>query len=196
MAFLYLIRHPKTLPDPAVPASLWRLAPEGSMQVETLVSLPLWSSVAAIYTSSEPKTTAVGMAVHDVHNILFSPVADLGEARRDVWVGGEAFYTAQADFFTQTAVPPIPGWESADAAQARFVAAMNRLLSDHAPTDSLVIVSHATVLTLYAAHLRGSAPSYREWHNMGFAAIMAVDRTALTPVTSFLVAPYEGLPYM
>jgi broad specificity phosphatase PhoE len=121
-------------------------------------------------------------------------VADLGEARRDVWVGGEAFFTAQADFFTQTAVPPVPGWESADAAQARFVTAMNRILSDHPPTESVAVVSHATVLTLYTAHLRGSAPSYREWSEIPFAAIMAVDRETLSPVTSFLSPPYEGLP--
>jgi hypothetical protein len=51
MAFLYLIRHPKTLPDPAVPASYWRLAPEGNSQVQMLVSLPIWRSIKAVYTS-------------------------------------------------------------------------------------------------------------------------------------------------
>jgi len=49
------------------------------------------------------------------------------------------------------------------------------------PGQSLAVVAHATVLTLYAARLRGAAPRYDDWRAIGFAAIMAVDRASLRP---------------
>ncbi len=86
------------------------------------------------------------------------------------------------------------GWEPAQSAGLRFIAALDHLLAVHKPTDSLVIVSHASVLALYVAHLREVTATYDQWRNIGFAAIMAIDRAALRPVTPFLTAPYAGLP--
>jgi broad specificity phosphatase PhoE len=77
-------------------------------------------------------------------------------------------------------------------AQARFVAAMDRLLRQHPPSESVAVVAHATVLTLYAAHLRGQAPALDDWRAIGFAAIMVVNRATLRPITPFLSAPYPA----
>jgi broad specificity phosphatase PhoE len=190
---LYLIRHPHTQPDPAVPASQWQLSDRGQAQVRALVDLPLWSGVIALYTSQEYKTTVVGEAVHAAHGLPFTPIHDLGEAQRDRWLDGEDFEAAQRAFFARPDVPPVPDWESAAAARQRFVAAMDGILRGHPAGESLAVVSHASVLTLYTAHLAGEAPSYERWPAIGFMAIMAVDRTTLRPLTAFLVAPYEGL---
>jgi broad specificity phosphatase PhoE len=86
------------------------------------------------------------------------------------------------------------GWETAQSAVLRFIAALDHLLAVHKPTDSLVIVSHASVLALYTAHLREITPTYEQWWKIAFAAIMAIDRASLRPVTPFLTAPYAGLP--
>ena len=59
---LILIRHPQTQPDPADPASSWRLSPAGEAQVRALVAAPLWDGITAIYTSQEYKAAAVGEA--------------------------------------------------------------------------------------------------------------------------------------
>ncbi|MBN1966025.1 MAG: histidine phosphatase family protein [Anaerolineae bacterium] len=194
MPYLYLIRHPKTEPDPGIPASKWRLSREGFAQVRRLVTAPFWNGVTAVYTSRETKAAAVGAAIQVNHNIPFIMLEDLREARRDEWVGLEAFRAAQQAFFARPGEPPIPTWESAGAAQVRFAGAMQDILARHPESDSLAVVAHATVLTLYIARLRGEVPGYGWWSRIGFAEVMAVDRATQQPVTSFLAAPYEGLP--
>ncbi len=194
MAYLYLIRHPATQPDPAIPASQWWLSAAGRAQVHTLVNLPIWKDITTVYTSTQPKASAVGELVNLAHGVPYMPLIALDEARRDAWLDPEAFDAAQHAFFAHPADPPVRGWESARSAGLRFIAALDHLLAVHKPTDSLVIVSHATVLALVVAHLREVTATYEQWRKIGFAAIMGIDRTALLPVTPFLTAPYAGLP--
>lgn len=195
MAFLYLIRHPQTQPDPAVPASQWPLSAEGRAQVDALAAARFWQGVSAIYTSHQPKTIVVGEAVQAAHGIPSTPIEGLDEARRDDWVPAEGFRAAQAAFFSRVYTPPLPGWESAYDAQARFSAAMDGVLARHSAAETLAVVSHASVLTLYIAYLLQEMPSYEAWSALGFAAIMTLDRASLRPITGFLEAPYTGLPY-
>lgn len=195
MPFLYLIRHPKTEPNPTLPASQWRINREGYRQVRSLIVARFWEDVTAVYTSREPKAYFVGAAVQSLHHIPFFAVEDLHEARRDEWLGFEAFQAAQTDFFARPSEAPVPTWESAGAAQVRFYRAVEEIEARHPPSDSLAIVAHATVLTLYIARLRGELPSYDWWRKLGFAEVMAVDRTNRLPVTEFLPAPYEQVPY-
>jgi broad specificity phosphatase PhoE len=190
---LILIRHPRTQPDPAVPASVWRLSPEGEEQVRGLVAAPFWDGVTAVYTSQEYKAAVVGEAVSAARGIPHQGVPDLREARRDGWLGQDAFLAAQRAFFAHPDTAPVPGWESAADAQARFARAMDRILTSHPAGESLAVVSHATVLTLYLAHLRGHALGIDDWSAIGFAAVMLVDRAALRPVSPFVPAPYTDL---
>jgi broad specificity phosphatase PhoE len=194
MPYLYLIRHPSTQPDPAIPASQWWLSEAGRAEVRALVDLSIWKAVSTVYTSTQPKTTVVGELVYQTHSIPFVPLVALDEARRDTWLDLEAFDAAQRAFFAHPADPAVRGWEPARSAGLRFIAAMDHLLAVHKPADSLAIVSHASILTLYVAHLREITPSYEQWRKIGFAAVMAVDRAALRPVTPFLSAPYTDLP--
>ncbi len=190
---LILIRHPRTQPDPALPASRWRLAPEGEAQVRALVAAPFWRGVTTVYTSREYKAAVVGEAISAAHGIPHRAVPDLREARRDVWLGPDAFLAAQRAFFARPDAPPVPEWESGAAAQARFVRAMDGILASHPADESLAVVSHASVLTLYLAHLRGQPPDIDDWNAIGFAAVMLVERETRRPVSSFVLAPYTGL---
>ena len=193
MPLLYLIRHPRTQPDPSRPASQWELSEEGGAQVRALTALPLWTALGAVITSAQRKAAAVGEALRAVHGVPWQAVEALDEARRDSWLGADEFDRAQRAFFAHPEVPPVPGWETAQAAGERFATAMDGVLAQY-PGQSLAVVTHATVLTLYAARLRGTAPRYDDWRAIGFAAIMAVDRASLRPLTPFVGAPWAGLP--
>ncbi len=193
MARLYLIRHPHTRPDPAVPASQWGLSETGEAQVRALVNAPFWRQVVAVYTSTHPKTKVVGEVVHQVYGLPVYEDAGLDEAARDGWLEPYEFQAEPRAFFTITDRPPVSGWESADAARARFVAAVDAIAARHSPDDSLAIVTHASVLTLYLAHVRGEAPRYTDWGPIGFAEVIALDRVTLRPLTPFIAAPYDGL---
>lgn len=193
MPLLYLIRHPHTQPDPARPASQWGLSAEGHAQVSTLAALPLWTNVEAVFTSAHPKAAVVGQALHAAHGLSWEVIPALNEARRETWLSAADFEAAQRAFFAQPDIPPVPGWETAQEADARFAAALEGILNRY-PAASVAVVAHATVLTLYTARLRQRPSTWDEWRGIGFAAIMAVDRATMHPLTPFISAPYAGLP--
>lgn len=195
MGLLYLIRHPLTLPDPARPASTWGLAPEGEAQIASLRKAAFWRHVSAVYTSTHAKTRIVGTMAREAYGLPVNALPGLDEARRDVWVDPESFLDVQARFLAEPNRAPVPRWESAQAAFARFSQAMNMLLAQHDSGESLAVVSHGTVLTLYQAALYGEKPTLEAWRAIGFAAVCAVDRVTMQPVTAFLLAPYDGLPH-
>ncbi len=194
MGTLYLIRHPHTRPEPARPASEWELSERGQKEVEALVAAPIWPAVAAIYTSPQIKAAAVGRAVQAEYGIPWRVVESLTEAAREGWLGPEAFEAAQHDFFEQPDQPAAPGWEPADEARVRFVTAVDEILRQHPLHESIAVVSHASVLRLYEADLLSERATYEKWKRIDFAAIMAVDRATMQPLTPFLTAPYDALP--
>lgn len=193
MATLYLIRHPHTQPDPAIPASQWDLSEAGEAQVEALLRAPFWAQVAAVYTSPQRKTRRVGEAVRAAYGLPVHEVAGLDEAARDRWLEPAAFQAAQRAFFAAPDRAPVPGWEAANPARMRFVAALDEIFGRHTPDDSIAVVTHATVLTLYLAYLRGAPARFADWGAIGFAEVVALDRVALRPLTAFVAAPYDGL---
>ncbi len=193
MPWLYLIRHPHTAIDPVCPASQWGLSDTGRAQVRALMALSLWKHVAAVYTSAQPKASAVGEAAHRTHAVPWYVHPALDEARRDTWLDGAAFQAAQSAFFAQPETPPVSGWESAWQAGERFAGAMDCLLGAH-PAETIAVIAHATVLTLYTARLRVRPPTYEDWRAIDFAAIMVIDRATMRPLTPFVAAPYDGLP--
>ncbi len=193
MTRLYLIRHPHTRPDPALPASQWDLSDMGREQVEALVRAPIWGDVAAVYTSSQRKTTCVGEALRAAFQLPIDEIAGLDEAARDRWLEPDDFQAAQRAFFALPDRPPVPGWETADAARLRFVAALDEISARHEPDESIAVVTHATVLTLYLAYLRGEPARFADWGAIGFAEIVTLDRVTRHPLTPFVAAPYDGL---
>ncbi|MCZ2095412.1 MAG: phosphoglycerate mutase family protein [Anaerolineae bacterium] len=194
MSLLYLIRHPHTRPEPTVPPSRWGLSSAGEEQVRALVLAPFWASVAALYTSPQLKTRLVGEAIQAMYDLPVRVVAGLDEASRDVWLAPEEFEAAQRAFLADPDRAPVAGWEAADAARRRFAAAIDRLSAAHAPHESFAVVTHATVLTLYLAHLHGEPARFEDWRQIGFAEVIALDRATLRPLSEFVAAPYDGLP--
>lgn len=194
MAHLYLIRHPLTRPDPAVPASQWGLSEAGRQQVAALLDASFWTAVRAIVTSDQQKAALVGAAVAGRYDISHTVVPTLTEAQRDRWLDSDDFLAAQRRFFAHPAQTPVAGWETAQAAGERFRAAVEDVLARHPAAESLALVAHATVLTLYWAHLRGDTPQYDDWRAIGFAEVLAVPRATMQPDGGFCAAPYAGVP--
>jgi len=194
MPLLYLIRHPHTRASPRVPPSAWGLSSAGEEQLWALVRAPFWANVSAVYTSPQIKTRVVGEAVQALYDLPVRIVTGLDEARREVWLAPEEFEAAQRAFLANPERTPVHGWESADAARQRFAAAVGALCGRHAPDESIALVTHATVLTLYLAHLRGEPARFADWQQIGFAEVLALDRATMRPLTEFLAAPYDDLP--
>ncbi|MEJ7567174.1 MAG: histidine phosphatase family protein [Gaiellaceae bacterium] len=185
MRRLVLVRHARVRLDAEVPPRLWQLTDEGRADAEKLARLPVFTDAEAVVTSPEPKARATAESIARVAGVELCVEADLREAERgtspvddrdgfvqrvDAWLGGT----------------PIPDWEERDAARARIVACIGRLLAKSG--GDLVLVSHGTVLSLYLAWLRGQERvDLAEWRAIPLPAVAVVD-----PVSRGILEPWRG----
>jgi broad specificity phosphatase PhoE len=152
MRKLFLIRHAQPEVNPAIPARLWSLAPEGRKGAQRLAQhLAGDDQPALIYASPEPKANATAQFIAQHLNLPVETVSDLREHERgqtpllskDAW---EATITA---FFSHP-TELIFGTESAYQALQRFSSAVERIITNN-PHGNLAIATHGTVMTLFVA---------------------------------------------
>lgn len=195
MALLYFIRHPHTQVNLSLPVTCWGLSDTGRAQTNALLRAPFWLHISTIYCSREEKAIlpAKEAALH--HNLTVIPRSGLGEVNRSTYTAPDqaAYEVAVQAFFTHPEESPC-GWETAADALARFRSTLAQILAAHPDDESLAIVSHGLVLALFMAHLAGENPTIQRWKAMDFCTVAAVDRTAMTPLTGFLAAPYPAIP--
>jgi broad specificity phosphatase PhoE len=124
-------------------------------------------------TSRERKASATGALVA-ARLALPTVVADgLHEHQREHvgWLSNSAFEQAVSAFFTQPN-ELVFGEETASQASARFDAAVRDVLAAH-PGQTLAIVSHGTVMTLFVAQHAGVA-ALPFWKCLGMPAIVVL----------------------
>src|SRR5262249_47477752 len=68
----------------------------------------------------------------------------------------------------------IMGNETADQADARFARAVDRICAAH-PDETVVVVAHGTVITLFVSRATGIAP-FPFWKRLGLPAIVVLSR--------------------
>ncbi|MFC1961108.1 histidine phosphatase family protein [Chloroflexota bacterium] len=195
MGLLYLIRHPHTQIDLNVPAQTWGLSDKGREQVADLLEAPFWEHVHTIYPSREFKAITAAKEAALRYEIPVIPRPALGEVDRTAYTAPdqEAYQAAVAAFFAQPEQNPF-GWETAAAARQRFQRELDQIFSWHDADQSVAIITHGLVLTVAIAALRNQPSTLDDWQAIGFAAVAAVDRATMQPLTGFMTAPYAGLP--
>jgi 2,3-bisphosphoglycerate-dependent phosphoglycerate mutase len=180
---LYLIRHAHSQRT-ALPAETWALSELGIQQALKLAELPFWSEVQIICTSLEPKAFQTAQIVSEQHNLPVEPVFDLRELRRT-----EAFvpdYITAVHEVLENPLKSYNGWEPAGEAQTRIMTAIERLLMFH-EGETLAVVSHGLVLTLYLAYLTNTVPTLDLWHSLPFASATQVDPEARVALNRFTI---------
>ncbi|HYF76097.1 MAG TPA: histidine phosphatase family protein [Symbiobacteriaceae bacterium] len=175
MGLLYLVRHALTRPDPARNMAEWELDPAGAADLARLAALPVWAGAGQrIVCSSEPKARLTAEAIRAAYGL--PPVAaydELREIKKAGWT--DRHDEVMADLFARPDEPALPGWETAAQAGARFGGCVARILAESAGAD-LVLVSHATVLSIYVAALLGQdRVQYEDWRSIGFPDYAVVD---------------------
>jgi broad specificity phosphatase PhoE len=166
-----LIRHSQSQPDPMRPASQWPLTQEGRRRC-----LPLADRLAAfapnlIITSREPKAIETGSLVGARLGLPTVAADGLHEHRREQvgWLPSPAFEQAVAAFFSRPDAL-VFGEETAGQAGARFEAAMQGLIGAN-PGQTLAVVAHGTVISLFAAAHAGVA-ALPFWRRLGMPALV------------------------
>ena len=168
-----LVRHSKPEIEPDKPASSWRLGEVGRRRSELLAARLRGLSPQVIWSSSEPKAAETGAIVSKAFNVPFSALDGLEEHdRRNVpfFATTDEFERAVEHFFREPA-RLVFGNETAEQALARFTRAIDKVIS--ARHEDSVVVTHGTVMTLYAARV-ASVHHMCFWRRLGLPSYVVL----------------------
>ena len=172
---LILVRH--SLPEMVVgvPASQWRLSEEGRLRCQKLAERLAAYGLATIVTSAEPKAVETGQIVAEALGLPFETAPGLHEHERGVVrdLGSREEFQTQVACLFEHPSELVLGHETADQAHARFAGAVAHVVEEHPAGNpsspdstelvagsgqSLAVVSHGTVMTLFIARANGLDP--------------------------------------
>jgi broad specificity phosphatase PhoE len=154
MSRILFVTHPEVLIDPTVPVPRWPLSALGRRRMESLADRLGGLAVEAVWSSDEQKAIdgaeILAMRLGVPHRV--DP--GLGENDRSAtgYIAPPEFWEIVEQFFSQPTVS-VRGWETAYDAQARIMAAVQRV-ADEADEGLTVIISHGGVGRLLAAALQ------------------------------------------
>jgi broad specificity phosphatase PhoE len=200
---LFLVKHAAPVQDRARPSREWVLGDEGRAGAARLGARLAGEQIARMFSSPEPKaaetaeiiaaalSVPVDAAVSvPVDAALAVPVAvpvDVEDGLREQeragapYMDGAAFRAAIRELFARPG-ERVFGEESADAAHARFGAAMDRAIA-RADASSIAVVSHGTVMALFIARRNGLDP-FALWQSLGLpsCAVLSLPELRLLDV--------------
>lgn len=177
MPTLILVKHSLSQTDPNVPSRQWNLSVEGVRRC-----LPLARHLAdyqpdIILTSDEPKAIETGQIVAKQLALPRHIRQDLHEQERvtaPFYPTVEEFQAAVEHFF-DSPDQLVFGEETADEASSRFARAVTDVLAQH-PQQTVVIVTHGTVLSLFVSRLFGLDP-YPFWEHLTLPSFVVLEHS-------------------
>src|SRR5690606_31546943 len=165
MSKLILIKHARPQKDDTRPAHDWSLSDEGRRLSGVLAEQLRPHALGVIVSSPEPKAQQTAEIIAQALGIPTEVEADLAEHDRSSvpLMRTRELISMMALLFNRPR-QCVLGGESAEQALKRFSRAIDRLLDRHGQRN-LAIVSHGTVLALYAARLLETDP-FPLWRQM------------------------------
>jgi len=148
------ITHPDVVIDPDVPVPQWPLSDRGRARMQAMLHLPWVKDISALYCSSEQKALD-GAVILGAHLGLAPNIRDdLGENDRSStgYLPKAAFLAHVTRFFAEPE-RSIDGWEPAQAAQDRIVAAIKQIARLEDSQPRVAVVAHGGVGALLLTSL-------------------------------------------
>ena len=184
---LILVKHAMPAIVPGIAPSQWQLSEQGQQSCSQLAEkLAVWQPTRII-SSMELKAQQTAQNVATQLLLPAGTWPDLHEhVRYSALLGDVGDYTSQADFEASVqrlfAAPEqlVFGRETARQAQQRFSTAIQRLLEAY-PEQTLAVVAHGTVITLFVAQTNPVEP-FAFWKALtlpSFVALSLPDRSLL-----------------
>lgn len=176
--YLILVRHANTRPTADRPARSWPLTPAGEDRARQLAAHLRPYEPTVIITSSEPKAIRTGQLLAEALQLeVADALPDFDETDRD----GVPYYPSQAEFaaalahFFDHPADIVLGRESAYDARGRFANAFYELV-DETPNGNILLVSHAAILSLFAAPSLNLTPYqlWQRWQGLGMPAYLVL----------------------
>jgi broad specificity phosphatase PhoE len=154
--FAAYVTHPQVLIDPAVAVPDWGLSPVGRARAEAAARQTWACGLDRVVTSTERKARETAAILAGAAGIEPEVRPDMHENDRSA-TGflPEAEFEAAADAFFADPAQSFRGWETALAAQARILRAVEAALDGHPADRTIAFVGHGAVGTLLWLALMG-----------------------------------------
>lgn len=149
---LLFVTHTEVVIDPNAPIESWPLSDLGRERMTRFAEALSGAGVTAVWSSAERKAMDGAEILGGRLGLAPRLDAGLGENDRSAtgYIAPPEFWDVVRAFFAKPD-ESVRGWETARAAQARIVAAVERVLSAE-PAGRVVVVSHGGVARLLSAH--------------------------------------------
>lgn len=179
MTKLILVKHAKPVLVSGKPPNSWLLSGEGRKSCATLAERLRQHQLNRIITSSEPKANETGLLVSEVLGIPFETAPGLHEHERSATpiISDAAAWEALVKEFFERPDELVFGDETANQTRQRFSGAMAAVL-DRRPDETLAVVCHGTVISLYAGQVAGIDP-FPLWQRLGLPSYVVFSRPEL-----------------
>lgn len=173
---LILVRHSHVVQQTDRPAREWELSENGRTRCLDLLPHLRRYAPARIITSEETKALQTGQIIAGGLGIPVISAPNLHEHDRR----GVPYYEKRADFiaavstFFQHPHELVFGQETAAAAGKRFETAVAAVM-DQYPNDTIAVVAHGTVITLYITHFNHDIQPISFWQTVTLPALYILD---------------------
>ncbi len=160
--------------DVETPAHEWRLGPVGVAGAGTIATtLGKRYAPSRIVASQEPKATQTGAIIAERLHLPLVMAEGLHEHDRRAirFLAADVFAARMRDLFAHPDTA-VFGSESAQAAIARFTAAVDRITDED--SGDVVIVSHGTVIALFVG-ARADVDAAQLWATLGLPSYVALE---------------------
>lgn len=174
---LILIRHAEPVNDTSKPASDWPISDAGRQDGRRLGRELAPLGIGTIISSREPKSVGTSEEVAAELGLRFAVAPDLHEHERDRrdWLGDDAWHELLRNFFDNPSTL-VFGNETAAEALDRFSSGLEQAILSHYRGDgTIAVVSHGTVISLFAARHLGQPP-YSIWKSLQMPDYVELDR--------------------
>ncbi|MBL6938742.1 MAG: histidine phosphatase family protein [Alphaproteobacteria bacterium] len=160
--------------EEGVPAADWTLSPEGVAAAAALAAQLTRFDFRAIASSGEPKAVGTATAIAQALKLPVEIDDDFAEtSRRTVGFLTRAQIDSGIRRLFENPSEIVYGEESADAACARFAAAIERQLQKGA--DDIAVVTHGTILSVYLGRTGAVADVFAFWKSLKLPDAILLD---------------------
>ncbi len=182
MAKLLVVRHAAVRVDYAVPPARWELSEPGRRRTRELAKNAPWQGIVRIYHSAERKAVATAAILSHDTGIATVCAPGLGELTMPLIPARAEFIRRMERYLAGTDEEEFESWS---AATRRIVHCVEDIVAE-SPGQSVAIVSHGRILTVFYSHLLRRRLNVADWQSIALPDWSIVDTTTWTVERGFL----------
>ncbi|MEA3335401.1 MAG: histidine phosphatase family protein [Chloroflexota bacterium] len=176
MSRLILVKHSLPQIDPQIPSATWRLSEVGRTRCLALASTLADYKPDAVVASVEPKALQTAQIVGQRLGLPVETAPDLQEhdRRNEPWRDDPAEFERSVQGLLENPQELVYGTETGAQALRRFSSGLAAVTGRYRD-QSVAVVSHGTVISLFVAQVAGLEP-VSFWRSLGLPSVVVLSQ--------------------